>query len=113
MHELAVTENLISIVVTKATEAKATRITKINLIIGELSGFVPDCIRFYFDSLKKDEIIREATLHFQVVPARLRCRDCSAVFSPKNAVWSCPECQSQRVELSAGREFYIESIEVE
>lgn len=113
MHELGVTENMVNIALDKAKEAQASKIVNINLVIGELSGFVPDCIQFYFNSLIKDTIAEEATLNFKLAPARFRCRDCSTIFSPQNSLWSCPKCQSHSLEIAAGRELYVESIEVE
>ena len=113
MHELGVTENIINIAVAKANEAQASKITRINIVMGELTGFVSDCVQFYFDSLSKDTIAQDAELHFEVISAQLRCRDCSAIFHPQDNIWYCPECQKQSVEISKGRELYIESIEVE
>jgi len=113
MHELGVTENIISVTLAKATEAQASRVVQINLVVGELSGFVPDCIQFYFDTLSKDTIAQGAVLHFELVPAQLRCRNCSTVFQPRDTLWSCPECGGRSVEISKGRELYIESLEVE
>jgi hydrogenase nickel incorporation protein HypA/HybF len=113
MHELGVTENIVNIVLAKAGEAQASKIIQINLVIGELSGYVPNCIQFYFDSLSKDTIAQGAVLHFELVPTQLRCRKCSTVFHPQDTLWSCPKCQGHSIEISRGREFYIESIEVE
>ena len=113
MHELGITENIVNIALAKAGEAKARKVTQINLVIGALSGFVPDCIQFYFDSLSQDTIAQEAVLHFESVPAQLRCRKCSIIFQPRDTQWSCPECRGQSVEIANGRELYIESIEVE
>ena len=113
MHELGVSENIVSIAITKAGEVRANKVIQINLAIGELSGFAPDCIRFYFDSLSNDTIVQGARLNFESVPAQLRCRDCSTVFHPEDALWSCPECRGRSVEISQGRELYIESMEVE
>ena len=112
MHELGITESIVNIALDKAKEAQASKITKINLVIGELSGFVPDCIQFYFDFLSKDSIAEGASLHFELAPAQFRCRSCSAVFCPQDTIWTCPKCQSQSVEIAGGRELYIESIEV-
>lgn len=111
MHELGITESIVNIAVDKAKEAQASKITKINLVVGELSGFVPDCIEFYFDFLSKDSIAEGATLHFESAPAQFRCRSCSTVFRPQDTIWTCPKCQSQNVEITKGRELYIESIE--
>ena len=113
MHEFAVTENIIKIVQDKAGETQSSKVTQINLVIGELAGAVPECIQFYFDSMSKDTIAQEAVLHFELVPAQLRCRNCSSVFQPGDTLWACPGCQGQSVEIIKGRELYIESMEVE
>ena len=113
MHELGITENIINIALAKAGEAQASKVVKINLVAGELSGFVPDCIQFYFDTLSKDTIAQGAELHFESVPAQLRCRDCSRVFQPQDSLWTCPECRGRSIEIFKGRELYIESMEVE
>ena len=113
MHELGITENIVNIALDKANEAQASKVTQINLVIGELSGVVPDCIQFYFGSFSKDTIAQEAVLHFELVPAQLRCRNCSTIFQPQDTLWSCPECRGQSVEIFKGRELYIESLEVE
>lgn len=113
MHELSVTQSILDIALDQAKTAKASKINKINLVIGELSGFVSDCVQFYFDFLKKDSIAEEAALTFELVPAQLKCRNCASVFHPGEVIWRCPNCQSQQVEIVAGREFYLESLEVE
>jgi len=113
MHELGVTENIVNIALAKAGEAQASKVIRINLVIGEMSGFVPDCIQFYFDTLSKDTIAQGAVLNFELVPTQLRCRNCSTTFHPQDTLWSCPKCRSQSVEISKGREFYIESMDVE
>ena len=113
MHEFGITENIVNIASAKANEAQASKVIQINLVIGEMSGFIPDCIQFYFDSMSKDTIAQGAILHFESVPTQLRCRHCSTIFQPQDTLWSCPKCRSQSIELSKGRELYIESMEVE
>jgi hydrogenase nickel incorporation protein HypA/HybF len=113
MHELGITENIVNIALTKAGEAQASRISKINLVIGEMSGFVADCIQFYFDSLSRDTIAQGAVIQFELVTTQLQCRDCSTIFTPQDTLWACPKCGGRSVEISKGRELYIESIEVE
>ena len=113
MHEFSITQSILSIALEKAGEAKAGKINKINLIIGELSGFADDCVQFYFDFLSKDTIAAGASLSIERRPFQLRCHNCNTVFSPGNFDWSCPECQEQKIEIVSGRECYVESIEVE
>ena len=113
MHELSVTQQIIDIALEKAKTAKAEKITKINLVIGEMTGIVDDCVQFYFDFLSKDNIASGTTLSFKRIPMQVRCRKCGFSFSPDKSLWSCPQCNQWDVEVVAGREFYIDSIEVE
>jgi len=113
MHEYTVTENVLRIALEKAGEAEASRVTQINLVVGDLSGAVPECIQFYFDSFSKNTIAEGAVLHFDRVQAQLRCRSCSTPFQPENGIWDCPACHSQGIEVVGGRDLYIESMEIE
>ncbi len=113
MHELSITQSILSIALEKANEIKSAKITKINVTLGELSGVVDECVKFYFEFLSKDTIAAGASLDFEKPPIQLRCRNCGSVFSPKNADWTCPECREQTIEVVSGRECYVSSIEVE
>jgi len=113
MHELSITQSILSIALGKASEAQASKVTKINLIIGELSGVVNECVEFYFDLLSKDTIAAQASLSFERTPNKLRCRNCATVFSPNNLDWACPNCHEAKIEIISGRECYVDSIEVD
>jgi len=113
MHELGITQNILSITLEKANAVQAKQVTKINLTIGELSGIVDECVRFYFDFLSKDTIAAEASLCFYQPPIQLQCRNCATTFRPNNLNWACPNCQEQKIEIISGRECYVDSIEVE
>ena len=113
MHEFSITQSILSIALEKANAVNANRISQINLVIGELSGIVDECVEFYFDFLSKDTIAAQARLSFHHPPTRLRCRNCATVFSPNNLSWTCPNCHEPKIEILSGRECYVESIEVD
>jgi hydrogenase nickel incorporation protein HypA/HybF len=113
MHEFSITQSILSIVLEKADEARASKVSKINLVIGELSGIVDECVEFYFGFLSKDTAADGAVLSFRRPQAQLSCRTCGAVFSPANGSWSCPACRGPNVDIISGRELHVESIEVE
>jgi hydrogenase nickel incorporation protein HypA/HybF len=109
MHELAITENIVAI----ATDASASRQVKIiTLKIGELSGVEPEAVRFCFDIVSKGTVTEGARLEIIKIPAMIRCRKCSCDFH-LNDDWSCPACAAIGGEVQSGREFFVESIEVE
>ncbi len=113
MHELSITQSILSIALEQAKAVPANKITKINLTIGELAGIVDECVEFYFELLRKDTIAAEASLSFNRPPTTLHCRNCNITFSPDDLDWTCPNCREQKIEIVSGRELYIESIEVE
>ena len=113
MHELSITQSIMDIVLNHAKAAQAKKVTRINLMIGELSGVVSDSVQFYFDFLKKGNAAEEAILDFKLVPIELRCRDCQTTFHPDDSAWICPNCQGSSLDVIKGQESYIESIEVE
>ena len=113
MHELSITQSILSIALDKVNEIQASKVSRINLVIGELSGIVDDCVQFYFDFLSQDTAAAEATLSFSHSPTQLRCRKCATIFTPHDSTWACPNCQEQEIEILSGRQLYVESIEVE
>jgi hydrogenase nickel incorporation protein HypA/HybF len=113
MHELPVTEQIVEIVLEHARKATAQRVLKINLVIGELSSFAGESIQFYFDLFSKGTEAENASLSISRVPAKARCQACKQEFNPGGMNWFCPACGGPVEEILGGREFYIESIEVE
>ena len=113
MHELAVTEEILRVALEHAERAQATSITDIHLVIGALSTIVDDSVQFYFDFLSPDTIAAGAKLHFERIPARLRCRQCQHEFEPQERDYHCPQCNTLGGDVIAGKEFYLDSMQVE
>lgn len=113
MHELSVTESILEIALRHAEEAKASRITDLYLVIGQLSSLVDDSVQFYWDLISKDTPAEHACLHFRRIPTELLCLDCNHQYQPKVDDLTCPACHSPRVKVVAGEEFYLEAIDVE
>jgi len=113
MHELAITQSMLELVLEQAEKAGAKEVGRINLVIGEMCGFVEECVQFYFDFLNKGTLAEGAALCFKMVPTMARCRDCNKPFKLKEFDWTCPYCQGNSLEIIAGQELFVESIEVE
>jgi hydrogenase nickel incorporation protein HypA/HybF len=113
MHELPITEALLNLALKHAEEAGATRITQLNLVIGQLSAVVDDSVQFYWDIVSRGTIAEGARLEFRRVAAMLRCGNCGAEFRPDGRDYLCPRCSSTRVEMVSGDDFQLESIEIE
>jgi len=113
MHELAVTENILSIALKHAKQAQAVKVTDIYITIGQLSSVVDDSVQFHWDIMSEDTICSGAKLHFNRIPAEFFCTECQTKFNMDQVLAPCPNCGSIRVRIVAGEEFFLESIEVE
>jgi hydrogenase nickel incorporation protein HypA/HybF len=113
MHELAITESILDIVRRHAEQAQARRVLSIRLVIGELTGIIDDCVQFYFDYVSRNTIAAGARLVFTRPAVELVCEACGHPWRPAKADWTCPGCGQAKARVVAGREFYVESIEVE
>jgi hydrogenase nickel incorporation protein HypA/HybF len=113
MHELSMAEQLLSVVLDHARRAKVRRVTRVDLVLGELAGFLGESLQFYFDHLSKGTEAENASLAISRIQAKARCHWCKAEFYPNEANWLCLSCGGPMEEILAGREFYVESLEVE
>jgi len=113
MHELAITQSMFDIVLEYAEQAEAKKVKKINLVIGELTGVVDECVEFYLGFFSKGTIAEGAVLAVEMVPVKATCRDCGESFELKEFDWTCPGCGGNSLQITAGRELFVESIEVE
>ena len=117
MHEMSITQAMLDLAL---EHAKGDRITDIHLRVGNLSGIVPESVEFYFDYLSKGTPAEGAELVFRRVPARFSCRACGKEYEmagqePRSRYygWVCPVCGELQPEVVGGKEFLVESIEVE
>lgn len=113
MHELALTQPIVDIAVEKATEAGASKVSKIVVVVGGLSGAVPHAIEFCFQALSKDTIAEDAELIIETEPCIGTCTQCQTTFEVDQYYYACPKCESFEVERKGGECFYLKEIEIE
>ncbi len=113
MHEMALTQSIIDIIVEEAAKNGASRITRADIVLGEMSGAVDHCIEFNFEYLSRNTPAEGAKLNFINIPKQARCLECGHEFYPGGTLWTCETCNSLKLEIISGNELYIKSIEVE
>ncbi len=113
MHEFPITQQIIKIAESHALENNAKAVTKIKLVVGEYSGFIGDSIQMYFDVISEGTLCENATIEIKGVKPELQCQDCGKYFQRKPMSFECPYCGGQGKPSEIGKEFYIDSIEIE
>lgn len=113
MHEHHIVESIVKQAIEKAKESHALKVSGVVLVMGELSGFKEQSVRFYFENLSKGTLLEGAELVVKSLPAKLKCQKCGIIFEHKKVEFNCPECRTSGVLIESGRELYIESLEID
>ena len=114
MHELSIVEALIDQVrETLERAGEKSRVLKLELSIGRLSGVNCDSLRFAFGMLAPGSVVERAELVIQQPNAACNCRACNVLTEIDDLVMQCPNCSSGDISIEGGRELILQSIDVE
>ncbi len=113
MHELALAGYLIEMVDDYAAQNGATRVKRISVRLGELSGMTR-ALYFCFPSAAKGTFCEGAVLDVEEVPLRVFCKTCESVKTPSGRYnFRCPDCGMPTPEVVSGRETELVSVELD
>ena len=113
MHEFGLMQSVLESVTAEACKVGASRVNEIRLVVGEMREVLSDAMEFSFEALAQGTLCEGATLSLRMVKPASRCAQCGKEYEHDRLHWMCPACGSLATELLAGRELYIDSIEVE
>lgn len=113
MHEMALAEGILDIVLSYADKNKAQKVTSVSVLVGEMTGVVPESLDFCFTSLAKGTKAEGAQLVLKPVPLLAKCLDCGREAKIERYNFTCSECGSVRMEIISGRELRVESLEAD
>jgi hydrogenase nickel incorporation protein HypA/HybF len=109
MHELSLATGIVDTVV---KHADGRPVTSVEMRIGTLRQVVPESLEFYFGICSRDTVCQGATLEQEIIHARLSCRSCNKEWELSEPDFRCRTCAGTNVEVIAGTEFEVDSIEV-
>ncbi len=110
MHEMSITQSVVEIC---ERAAAGKRVLAVVLEIGELSSVMPDAVEFCFEACTKETLLDGARLVIERIPARGRCRACSAEFAVQAYYETCPFCGGCNLDILSGEELRARELEVE
>jgi hydrogenase nickel incorporation protein HypA/HybF len=110
MHELAIAESLVAIA---ERHAAGRRVTRVEVAAGHLRQVVPSALEFAFELVTEGTVLKGAELVITEVPAAARCRSCGAESRLDGFPLTCARCGGWDVEVTAGEELRVESLDLE
>ena len=112
MHELGIVYHIIRDVENVARAHGVRRVSSVTLLLGEVSGVVPDLLldawRWAAD---KKPITQGAELVVEPVEAVTHCEACGRDYATVEQGKTCPHCGSGETYLLQGQEVMIKQIE--
>ena len=112
MHELGVVFHMVDLLEDAARENGLSKITKVTVSLGEVSGVVTD---FFEDAWlwasQRNDLLKDAELVIYQITAVNVCNDCGRTYEAVAHGRTCPHCNSPRTEILHGTELEIDSIE--
>lgn len=110
MHELAIAGSVVRIA---ERHADGRRVTKVYLKAGHLRQVVPSALAFSFELVAQETSVEGAELVLEEVPATGKCRACGSESRLESFPLQCKACGGFDLEIVAGEELYVESLEIE
>jgi len=111
MHEFSIAADLLETVIAVTRSHGGQAVERLHVRIGCLRQVVPEALLLAFAALAPGTLAAGATLTWEEVPSRIRCRACGTIFAPTERwFWSCPVCSTPGGEVLAGEELVLERV---
>ena len=113
MHEYSIVQALIEQCDDLAKENETTKILKVIVKIGVLSGVEVDLFKSAFETFKEKTICDGSELVINMQPLVIKCFECSSENILEENNFLCPSCNSLNVQAVDGEDMYLMSLEME
>ncbi len=108
MHELGITQEIVSIVSQRADGAKVARVV---VEVGKLCAVLPDALAFCFELCAQGTALEGAMLEVVEIPGRAACRACGDEVVLERPFGRCA-CGSSDLQWLSGEELRIKEMEL-
>ena len=113
MHELGLTKSLVDLVQRESEKQGFRKTLEIRLTLGEYSDVVPEYILDLFPHVARGTAAEGAALVFAHIPGCFLCSGCGYEGPVDRKKACCPACGGTALKMTAGREFFVDSLKVE
>lgn len=113
MHEYSIVQSLIKSCEEQAEKNSATKITKVVLKVGVLSGVEIELLKTAFDTFKEETICDSCEILINYQKIVILCNKCKEESTLEKNEFLCPSCDSNDLEVVDGEDMYLMSLEME
>lgn len=110
MHELGIVVQIVRIAQKTAEANNLSKVHKIILQVGELSGAIPEYVQKAFPAAIYNTPMEACELEVEVIPGIVKCRKCDCKHRLNETKGKCPSCSSDEYDVISGDQLFIKSI---
>lgn len=112
MHEMSICQSILQTLEEQARLQNFSRVERVCLEIGPLSGVEIEALKFGFDVVMRGSLAADARLDIIERPAEAWCLPCAATVPITQRFDACPQCGSHHLQVTGGEELRIKELEV-
>jgi hydrogenase nickel incorporation protein HypA/HybF len=94
-------------------KVQPARLVRTRIVAGQLHQIVPASLTLAYKVLTEGTPAAGSRLSIRRVPITAECLQCHWRGAIRGALFACGKCKSGDIEITGGRELYLDSIEVE
>ncbi len=113
MHEMSLCEGILQVLEAEAKKQEFSRVKRVILDIGVLSGVEIPALEFAFDVVMRGSLAENAVLEINRLEATAWCMACAESVTIEARYDPCPKCGGYQLQVGSGDEMRIRELEVE
>ena len=113
MHEYSVVQALLEQIEDVAEQNEASKVTKIVVKIGVMSGIEAHLLEIAFNTFKEKTICDGAEFVMNIQTLKIRCNSCLRESELEKIHYCCQVCGSTDITVIDGEDMFLMSLEME
>ena len=113
MHEYSIVQSLVESCEEHAKKNSASKVTKVVIKVGVMSGVEPHLLQEAFETFKEGTICDGCEFIMDVQKVKIECNDCSVISELEQNEYRCPKCESIDIKIIDGEDMFLMQLELE
>ena len=113
MHEYSIVQSLLNQCEDNAKANDATKVLKVVVKIGVMSGVEPDLLKTAFDTFKQDTICENCEYIQNIQKVKIKCHNCNKESTLEKNEYMCPNCECVELDVIDGEDLMLMQLELE
>ncbi|MEA3522428.1 MAG: hydrogenase maturation nickel metallochaperone HypA [Campylobacterota bacterium] len=113
MHEYSIVQALIDSCQEHADSNSASKVTKVVVKIGIMSGVEPSLLKEAFAIFKEKTICEGCEFVMNIQKVKIECHKCKTISELEDNEYACPQCKATDIKIIDGEDMLLMQLELE